>query len=430
MPLWSKGYTVDEALQAFTVGDDPARDLRLAPFDMVASIAHAKGLRKAGVLSGAELAKLTRALNGLLREAAAGRFRIRREQEDCHTAIEEALVKRLGELGKKIHAGRSRNDQVQAALRLYLKDHLGRIRKGCLDTALALVRLARKHEFVPMPGYTHTRKAMPSSFGLWAGAYAELLLDDVVLLDAVLALADRSPLGSGAGYGVSLPLDRALVARAAGFAGVQDNVLAVQNTRGKLDAAALSACAQVMLDLNRLATDLVGMSSEAFGFVTLPVKFCTGSSLMPNKKNPDALELVRAKYHVVLGHEFAVKSLLGNLPAGYHRDLQLTKGALMDGLDLTEASLVIAAKVVEGIGVDKAACRRACSPELYATDEALALVKKGVPFRNAYRDVAGRIETLGAKDPVKSLKAKRSRGAPGNLGLAALARRIGKELTH
>jgi argininosuccinate lyase len=392
MKLWKKKSEPDPQIEAFTVGDDPSLDLRLVRFDCRASIAHAKMLGKIGVLEAGEVVRLTRELEAIAHLADEGRFAIPRELEDCHTAIENRLTEKLGDLGKKIHTARSRNDQVLAALRLYYKEEIGRVRAAAEALAGALEQLAGKFGTVRMPGYTHTRKAMVSTIALWAGGFREWIGDDIRLLDFVRDLVDQSPLGTGAGYGVPLDVDRPFAAKEAGFSRVQQNPVYVQLSRGKFEATLVHALALLMLGLNRMSEDLVFFSMPEIGFFVLPDAFCTGSSIMPQKKNPDVLELVRAKYHAVLACEIQLKTTTANLPSGYHRDLQLTKKPVMEAIDTTRDSLSIMAKVVAAVEADEAACAKGLTEEVFATEKVYELVKQGVPFREAYRLVGKRYE--------------------------------------
>ncbi|MCX5647813.1 MAG: argininosuccinate lyase, partial [Planctomycetota bacterium] len=350
-------------------------------------------------------------------------FAIRPDQEDVHTAVEECLTKKLGDLGKKLHTGRSRNDQVLLDLRLYGKERLHALAERAIALVRALAAFARRHEFVPMPGRTHMQIAMPSSLGLWAGAWAESLLDDLELAKAAHALADQSPLGSGAAYGSALPLDRQLVADLLGFARVQNNVLYCANSRGKAELAALAACTQVMVDLSRMATDLMIGSMPEFGYFRIPKELCTGSSMMPQKRNPCGLELVRARAAAVMGWHEQVAAVLKALPSGYNRDFQETKGPFMRGVEATLGSLRIMAITFERLEVVEENLRKGFIPEIYATDRALELVGEGMPFRDAYREVAAHLDELASRDPVENLKSKTLQGGPGNLGLKELGKR-------
>ncbi len=385
--LWG-GSGLDSRIERYTVGNDYLLDLRLVPFDCLSSIAHARMLGKVGLLEGDSVLALVDGLQEILTLSRKGQFAILPEQEDCHTAIEQWLVDKLGDAGKRIHLGRSRNDQVLTALRLYYLDALKTLRREVAGLATTVGRFATSHKQTPMPGYTHLRKAMPSTVGIWANALADSLEDDDVLLAAAMEIIDQSPLGSGAGYGVPLPLDRAMTARELGFSKVQENPVYVQWSRGKFEAAMVHACGQVMLDLNRVATDLVHFSMEEFGYFELPPEMCTGSSIMPQKQNPDVLELARARYHVVVAAETQLRSTIANLPHGYHRDLQLTKEPTFRAIDATGETVAIMDLVFQGLKVNKAALEAGMTPELYATQRAYQLVtEKGMTFRDAYAEV-------------------------------------------
>ena len=418
--LWDKGYSIDPEIERFTVGEDHLLDRDLVRADLAGSAAHATMLAKVGILTAEERDRLLEGLRAIQKDFAAGKFAILPIQEDVHTAVEEALTERLGDLGKKLHTGRSRNDQVLVDLRLYGKERLHMLAERVIALVRALAAFAKKHEFVPMPGRTHMQIAMPSSLGLWAGAWAESLLDDLELIRAAHTLSDQSPLGSGAAYGSALPLDRKLVADLLGFAKVQNNVLYCANSRGKAELATLAACVQVMTDLSRLATDLVIGAMPEFGYFRIPKELCTGSSMMPQKRNPCALELVRAKAAAVLGCEVQVAGILRALPSGYNRDFQETKGPFMRGVEATAASLSVMCLSIERLEVVEENLRKGFIPEIYATDRALELVMEGKPFRDAYREVAAHLDELGGRDPVKNLKSKKLQGGPGNLGLKDL----------
>ena len=392
MKLWDKGYDLNEEIEAYTVGDDPELDLVLVPHDCLASMAHARVLETAGVLTSQETQRLVAALEELKAEAERGEFVIRREEEDCHSAIEGRLTAKLGDLGKKIHTARSRNDQVAVALRLYVKDRLDGV-AGLVDAFVAALREQVKASGeIRLPGYSHMRKAMPSSVSLWLGAFVESMQDNKKMLEAVRSLIDQSPLGSGAGYGIPVfELDREQSANELGFARVQWNPVYVQNSRGKFEATVVGMLVNVMADLDKAASDLILFSMDEFGFFSLPREICTGSSIMPQKLNPDVLEILRAKYQEVLANEFLIRNLTTHLTSGYHRDFQRTKKPLIDSFRLTETSLRVIAYVVEKLKVNREACERACTDELYATERVHMLVKQGVPFRDAYRRVASEL---------------------------------------
>jgi argininosuccinate lyase len=397
MKLWDKGYRLDHEVERYTVGDDYRLDLALVRYDCIASIAHAGALRKAGVLTETERRKLVSELRRIVELDRQGEFRIALEDEDGLTAIEKFLVAALGDLGKKIHTARSRNDQVVVAIRLYARDQLLEIQRRIDECTRVLRRKAAKLRRARMPGYTHARKAMPSSFAAWLEAFAESMRDNKIMIRAVLELVDRNPLGTGAGYGIPVfNLDRNQTARDLGFSRLQKSPLYVQNSRGKFEAIIVSALSNIMFDINKMSTDLILFSMDEFGFVRLPRNMCTGSSIMPQKLNPDVLEIARAQYHAVVANEFLIKGIIGSLMSGYNRDLQTTKKPLMNSFEIVASSLPILAHVIEHLEVDEAKCRQACTPEIYATEAAYNLVKKGMPFRDAYRKVARNLEEGGS----------------------------------
>jgi argininosuccinate lyase len=422
--LWEKEYSLDKLIEEYTVGEDPLLDLDLVNADCVASIAHAAMLESIGILTAGELQDLRRELIEILRLNQEGQFAIRVDEEDCHTAIENRLVERLGEAGKKIHTGRSRNDQVIAALRLHARSALLAIESSCLDLVRTLIRFAGTHAGVPMPGRTHMQIAMPSSVGLWAGAFAEELLDDVVLLSGVWELNNLSPLGSAASYGVPLPLNREMVARLLGFRGVQNNVLYVNNSRGKFESVILDAVEQLMLTLSKLAQDVILFSMPEFRYFTLPQELCGGSSIMPQKRNPGMLELMRAKASTVGACSIQIKGIIRSLPSGYNRDFQETKGPFLRGLGVGLSSVRVADRVMQCLGVNKEALLAGFIPEIYATDRALELVASGVPFRDAYRRVAADLANLESMDPHEAIRKKTHTGTTGNLGLDLAEQRL------
>ncbi len=398
MKLWDVESSLDPVVERYTVGDDYLVDRELVEYDCLASIAHARMLRKMGFLTAKEEEALTTVLQEAQELARQGRFEIRPEQEDCHTALEQFLVQRVGEAGKKIHTARSRNDQVLAALRLLYKARLQEIETLVGQFTRALAEFSKRWGKVPLPGYTHTRKAMPSTVGLWAGAFKEAMRDNRKALRWVRDLIDQSPLGTGAGYGLPVKVDRAFTARELGFARVQRNPLYVQNSRGKFEAAMVHVLALVHGDLNRLASDVILFSMPELGYFRLPAQICTGSSLMPHKQNPDVLELMRAHYHTILADEMAIATLVANLTSGYHRDLQLVKARVLSALRLTRQSLAVAAHVLPLFRVDAERCRQAMTPELFSAQRALMEAAKGKAFRDAYREEARRWRQEGPQE--------------------------------
>jgi argininosuccinate lyase len=388
MKLWGKNTELEPRIERYTVGNDPHLDLKLVKYDCEASIAHAEMLGRIGVLKQPEVRKLVSELRNIIRLDAKGKFIIRQEDEDCHTAIENHLTKTLGDIGKKIHTARSRNDQVLAALRLYYRAELNSCDRNLVELVQALKKLKSAFGSIRLPGYTHTRKAMVSSVGLWAGGFAESFEDDRRFVRFVSEWIDQNPLGTGAGYGVPMVLDRRYTTRRLGFKKVQGNPVYVQNSRGKFESSLVHAMGQIMLDLNRAASDLILFSMQDFGYFILPDAFTTGSSIMPQKKNPDVLELVRAKTHRVIACELQLKTTTANLISGYHRDLQLTKQPVMEALEITLDSMSIMTLVFRRLKVDPQKCKQGLTEEIFATEKVYELVKQGVPFREAYQRVS------------------------------------------
>ena len=399
MKLWNRGdHGPHPAVERFTVGNDHELDHRLVPHDCEASAAHARMLARIGVITDEELGKLEMCLAEVAEMEERGEFAIRLEDEDCHTAIERYLVSQLGETGRRIHTARSRNDQVLTALRLHEKQELLSIKQLVVGYSDALDACAERWGDLPLPGYTHMRKAMPTTVGTWIGAFAAAAIDDQRQLDAALHLVDQSPLGTAAGFGVPLlHVDRSTTAHDLDFGRVMRNPMYAQLSRGKFEAVVLGACSQVMFDLNRLATDLLLFTMAELGFAVLPPELTTGSSIMPQKRNPDVLELVRARYHLVLGEELKTRSLCANLMSGYNRDAQLTKEPLFAGLDATRSCLEVMSLVLTEIRFDEDRCRAALTDEMFSTERVHDLVLQGVPFREAYQIVA---RTIGDRHPV------------------------------
>ncbi|MFH0978253.1 MAG: argininosuccinate lyase [Candidatus Woesearchaeota archaeon] len=389
MKLWLD-KDLDKEVEKFTVGNDYLLDARLLNYDCIASIAHAKMLHKIGALSGKESKSIVKVLIDIQHDKS---FKISPEDEDCHTAIENYLVTRLGSVGKKIHLVRSRNDQVLTALRLYEKDELKQIKSMLFGYKKSLNNVVSRYGTVRLPGFTHTRKAMPTTIAVWFGSFADSLNDNILLLATASKLIDQSPLGSAAGFGVPIfKIDRKFSSKLMHFSKVMENPMYCQLSRGKFESTIIHVCSQIMFDLNKLASDIILFSMPEFGFFALPKNMCTGSSIMPQKENPDLLELVRAKYYFVLGEEFKVQSIASSLISGYNRDLQLTKEPLFVSIDTTKDCLNIMSALLNNLSVDKAKCKKALTRKVYATEHAFALVKKGVPFRDAYNIIAQKLK--------------------------------------
>jgi len=393
--LWDKGEPLDERVLRYTAGEDHRLDARLVAYEVRASTAHAEMLAAQGLLSAEDLDLIRAGLRELGASHAAGEWEIELAEEDAQTALEERLAARIGEPARRVHLGRSRNDQVLTSLRLYLRDAVETLAGGAEAVAAALDALAAREAETPLPGYTHSQPAMPSSVPLWAGGWAAALRDDATGIAGVQRRLDLCPLGSAAGYGVPLlPLDREATARTLGFAGPQEPVTAVQISRGKAEAQLLFELALLMQDLGRLAADLVLFNMSELGYVELAPELTTGSSIMPQKKNPDVFELVRGRSATAQACLHEALAIVAKLPSGYHRDLQLLKAPLFRGIDLAGQTCAVMAHALGGVRFRRD--RIHLDPALYATEEAYRLVlDEGIPFREAYRRV-------GAKYPIRT----------------------------
>jgi argininosuccinate lyase len=425
--LWSPGVKSDRRMLDYTVGDDRDVDVRLLRWDVIGSLGHLESLAVGRVISPRQRGTIRRALLAALRAVDAGQLTIGAAHEDVHSAVEFWLTHHFGDSGERIHTGRSRNDQVAVDLRLYLKDSVLELHTLMTGFVATLLAFARKHRRVVWPGFTHQRIAMPSSAGAWAAAYAEGLLDAADSVLGFWARLDRSPLGSAAGYGVPLPLNREAAARALGFRGVDQVVTTTQNARGVLEAQVLFWCLGAAHECAKLATDVILFSADEFGWLSLPAEWSTGSSLMPQKRNPDLFELTRARAAALEGDLAAVMALKAKLAGGYHRDFQLLKAPLWRGIDRTRELLAVLSAVMPRLGVDAARGLSALRPEVFATDEVMRRVGTGTTFRRAYRDVADAFRRGAPIPPLsgKAIAATRiSTGGLGNLPLPALASRL------
>lgn len=415
--LWAKGYQLNETVESFMTGDDPILDMRIAKYDCIASIAHAKMLSTINILTLEEYKLLENKLQEIIQLISDNKFIINFSEEDVHTAIEAYLVEHLGDVGKKIHTARSRNDQVLTALRLYYKAELKNVINTVGECVEILTNFANTYKDIPYAGRTHYQKAMPSSIGLWMGAIVESLLDDSKILMDTYNLIDQSPLGSAASYGVMLPIDRQLTSDLMGFHKVQNNVLYANNSRGKFEGIIIGALNQIMLDMSKLATDIILFSAPEMAYLNLPIEFCPGSSLMPNKKNPDPFELIRAKSATVMANLIQVLETSRALPSGYNRDFQETKRPTFSSFDITIQTLQVISIILDKVTVNEQKCLESLTTDVFATDYALHLATTGVPFRDAYKQVALNLENVELVDPVKNIKSKTHIGATGNLGL-------------
>ncbi|MCB0323150.1 MAG: argininosuccinate lyase [Bdellovibrionales bacterium] len=383
--LWDKGEPMNRLVQAFTVGDDPQIDRALVRWDAMASAAHARMLKEIGVLSAAELEALLPELARISAQGIASTFQIPEELEDCHTAIESVLVEKTGAAGQKIHTGRSRNDQVLTAQRLYVRHHVVQTLEALAVCAEALLERADATKDLPMPGYTHLQPAMPSSVGMWFHAFAEAVIDLMGDGIALLGRINTSPLGAASGFGVPLPLDRALTASLLGFDRPQRSVIDVQNSRGRAELKFLRWLSDIGSVVEKFAWDVVLYCCSEFGFFTLPKELTTGSSIMPQKRNPDVAELLRGRAAKLRAAEQELLLVIAKLPSNYHRDFQYTKEPVVRAIDQLQTILPVFTLVVQSVQPQREALQRRMTVELYATYDAFRDVRAGVPFREAYR---------------------------------------------
>ena len=385
--LWSKGTQATELVDDFTVGNDRVLDLRLAKYDVLGSKAHIKMLESIGLLSAEELEILTEGLDVILKEIEAGDFILEDDVEDIHSQVELLLTRRLGDMGKKIHSGRSRNDQVLVDLKLFLKDEVLKLRSDVLDLFNTLQALSEKYKDILLPGYTHGQVAMPSSFGLWFGAYAEALADDMYMLRGAYGVTDQNPLGSAAGYGSSFPLDRQMTTDLLEFGSLDHNVVAAQLSRGKAERAVASAMGCIALTLNKFAADCCMYMSPNYGFIKFPDELTTGSSIMPHKKNPDVWEIMRGNCNRIMSVENEISLMCSNMPHGYHRDFQLLKDVLFPALENMHKCLFMADYMLQHIIVKEGILDAPIYDYLFTVEEVNRRTLEGMPFRDAYKTV-------------------------------------------
>lgn len=385
--LWDKGYEPDRMIEQFTVGQDRELDMKMARNDVIGSIAHVKMLESIGLIEHDELPVLLGAMQEILEEIEQGKFEIEPDVEDIHSQVELLLTRRLGDIGKKIHSGRSRNDQVLVDLKLFMRDELIRIVKNVDKLFDRLIELSEKYRNILMPGYTHMQVAMPSSFGLWFGAYAETLIDDIRILKAAYDIVNQNPLGSGAGYGSSFPLDREMTTRLLEFDDMHYNVIAAQMSRGKSERAVAAGLAAVAATLGRFAMDVCLYISPNYGFIGFPDEFTTGSSIMPHKKNPDVFEIMRGKCNRLQSVPNELALLMANLPMGYHRDNQLLKDVIFPAFDELTDCIDLCDLMLQHIKINTDIIDDPRYDYLFTVEEVNRLVLNGVPFREAYRRV-------------------------------------------
>ena len=391
-PIWDKGKPVNEMIQRYTVGRDREMDMLLAKSDVIGSLAHITMLQSIGLLEADELKVLSGGLKDIMEIIEKGEFTIEEGVEDVHSEVELLLTRKFGDMGKKIHSGRSRNDQVLVDLKLFTRDRLHSLVNSVKSLFDILIRQSERFKEVLLPGYTHLQIAMPSSFGLWFGAYAEALVDDMLQIQAAYRMVNRNPLGSAAGYGSSFPLDRQMTTDLLGFESMNYNVVYAQMTRGKMERNVAYALASVAATISRLAYDACMYSSQNFGFIKLPDDCTTGSSIMPHKKNPDVFELTRAKCNLIQSIPQQITLMTNNLPSGYFRDMQMVKELFLPSFDMLEDCITMTAYMLEHIKVREDILSDPRYDAIYSVEEVNRLVLEGVPFREAYRQVGSAIE--------------------------------------
>ena len=426
MKLWDKGYSVSEIVESFTVGRDRELDLLLAPWDVLGSIAHICMLKDVGLLEEGDWQKLTNQLREIYTQTISGTFVIEEGVEDVHSQVELLLTRKLGEAGKKIHSGRSRNDQVLLDLKLYFLDEVRQIVDLVNTLFQSLQNQSNKYQDVLIPGYTHMQIAMPSSFGLWFGAYAESLIDDVIFLQAAFKVANQNPLGSAAGYGSSFPLNRTLTTQLLGFETMSYNVVYAQMGRGKTEKLMAYALASLASTMNKLAADVCLYMSQNFGFLTLPASLTTGSSIMPHKKNPDVFEILRAKTNKIQSLPFEISHITTNLTSGYHRDLQLTKESLLPAIEEMKNCLQVTDYMVNQLIINKGVLDHPMYDYLFSVEMVNEEVLNGVPFREAYKKIGTQIDS-GEYQPNRNISHTHE-GSIGNLCHDEIAKKMNKAL--
>jgi len=390
--VWGKGKSTQAIVEKFTVGNDRTLDVTLAKYDVLASIAHAKMLGKTGIIDSSEAQLLENELNNILEKVNENDFEIPEGFEDIHSYVEYLLTESLGETGKKIHTGRSRNDQVLVDIHLFLKDEIKGIVEEIGQLSNQFISLGDRYNEVLMPGYTHMQMAMPSSFGLWFSAYAEVLIDDIYLFNSVKKIVDQNPLGSAAGFGSSFPIDRKMTTRDLGFEGLKFSSIAAQLSRGKVEKVVAFALSSLAATLSKFATDAILYMNENFGFVSFPDDLTTGSSIMPHKRNPDVLELVRAKCNKIQALPTEIALLTGNLPSGYHRDFQLLKESLFTGLNEIKSCMEMVGFMLQNIIVNKNVLDDEKYDMLFTVESVSKLVVEGASFRDAYQRIGDQIK--------------------------------------
>ncbi len=426
--LWQKTEksNLDKVVEIYTAGEDLTYDQKLVIYDLMGSVAHAKMLDKIGIISKKEYKQIHTGLKDIYKKYKIGKFQLQATDEDVHTRVESELIENYPIAGSKLHTARSRNDQVLTDMRLYTKNEIIKTAFLAIDLASQFVEFGKKYEFSPMPGYTHMQQAMLSSLGLWSTQFVESLIDDLEVLNTAFILNDQSPLGAGAAYGVSLPIDRKYTAKLLGFSKVQVNSLYTQNSKGKIEGMTAQALVQIMLTLSRFATDLLLFTTIEFNFFKLPDSLTTGSSIMPQKKNMDILELMRGRSKVILHYAAAISDLVTGLPSGYNRDTQEIKPLLMKSFDVVQSNLEMALLVLKNLEPKTEEMKKAISKDLYAAHYSYQFVKKGMPFRDAYKKVGNSLNEIPDYVPEEVLRETNHLGAAGNLDINNLKKLIVK----
>ncbi len=420
--IWSSNNTnINNEISDLLSYDDIKLDNNIFIYDIESTIAHTEGLFNIGIISNEELIKIKNSLEKLEKEYLSGKFKLTNQFEDCHSAIEFYLIDKIGEAGKKVHTVRSRNDQVITAIRLYSLDQLNDLKQICINITKSFLDKAARHKKDIMPGYTHLQRAMPSSWGLWFSSYAESFIDSIDLLEKTYDWINSNPLGSAAGYGVSIPLDREFVSSKLNFNRLQNNSLYVQNSRGKYELQIIASLKQIMLDIRKIAWDLSLFLSKEFDLIAIDKKYCTGSSIMPNKLNPDVIEILRANYSILAGLSSELENIL-SLPSGYHRDLQLTKKSLIGAFAIVKKSSKVIPDLIKTLEINHIKSKEMVDDDMLMTERVFDLVNIGYPFRDAYHEIKNNNFDQSQNKESK----KYSLGSPNNLNLEFLADRLKK----
>jgi argininosuccinate lyase len=399
MKLWDKNNSGNEKIIEFTIGHDRLNDMHLIKYDLKASISHAKMLYKSNLLSEIECDRIINILNEMLIEAESGELKIEKEFEDMHSKIEYTLISRLGDIGKKIHTARSRNDQVLVSIQLYLIDELNNIKTEVKSLFDLLIKLANKNKDIIMPGYTHMKAAMPSSFGLWFSAYAETLIDDIISLNSSIEIVNQNTLGSAAGYGTSFNIDRDFTTKDLNFKTLKYNSLACQISRNKIEKNTFDAIGNIAFTLSKISMDICLYSGDEFQFISFPENITTGSSIMPHKKNPDVFEIIRGKCNSIQNLSNSVNLSSTNLPSGYHRDFQLNKGKIINAVNDIKECIQILSYCLSMISVNKKILQKSNYENIFSVELINEMVLKGMPFRDAYLELKSKLKSGEIKFP-------------------------------